>query len=264
MKLELFQVDAFTDEIFRGNPACVVPLTEWLPDELMRNIAMENAVAETAFFIPYEQAFRLRWFTPEIEMDLCGHATLATAHVLRTILKTDRDVFVFETLSGVLKVTERDGMFTLDLPTRTAVPAVLPDELKSAISIHPREVLKARDYLFVYDTEEEIRNIEIDRNIFDQINLDPGGLIVTAKGDSCDFVSRYFTPQASIMEDPVTGSAHCTLTPFWSARLKKRELVARQLSTRGGQLFCTDAGERSLISGRATTYSAGHLWIHQK
>ncbi|GHA55648.1 PhzF family phenazine biosynthesis protein [Pontibacter akesuensis] len=260
MKLDLYQIDAFTDSIFGGNPACVVPLREWLPDELLLQIAKENAVAETAFFVETGDTVHLRWFTPEIEMDLCGHATLATAHALKTIRHYPKDSIVFETLSGALTVTTSKDMYTLDFPSRSPVPATLPNNIKNALSIQPKQVLKARDYVLVYETEQEIKNITIDQQSFDQLNLDPGGVVVTAKGTNCDFVSRFFTPQSSILEDPVTGSAHCSLIPYWSGQLHKKELTAMQLSERQGTLFCIDKGERVLISGKAKTYSIGTLW----
>jgi PhzF family phenazine biosynthesis protein len=261
MKLELYQVDAFTDKVFQGNPACVVPLETWLPDETLLKIAQENAVAETAFFTRNGDKFHLRWFTPDIEMDLCGHATLATAHCLKTRLAYAGDKVVFETASGDLTVTFQDDLYCLDFPARMPQPADLPEIISKALNIQPREVLKSRDYVLVYDSQSDISNIKIDRQTFDRINLDPGGVIVTAKGDTCDFVSRYFTPQASILEDPVTGSAHCSLIPFWADRLQKEELLARQISSRLGELFCQDKGSRVLISGKAKTYSAANIWI---
>ncbi|MBT2619380.1 PhzF family phenazine biosynthesis protein [Chryseobacterium sp. ISL-6] len=261
MKLELYQIDAFTDELFRGNPACVVPLKEWLPDETLLKIAMENAVAETAFFIDNGSTTHLRWFTPEIEMDLCGHATLATAHCLISILNYNRDEIIFETKSGELKVIFQDGLYELNFPSRMPVPSVLPDIISKSLNIQPKEVFKSRDYVLVYDTEEDIKDIKIDRQTFDLINLDPGGVVITAKGNDSDFVSRYFTSQSSILEDPVTGSAHCSLIPFWSKRLGKKDLFAVQLSERLGKLYCEDQGERVIIAGKAKTYSAGHLWI---
>lgn len=260
MKLDLYQIDAFTDNVFGGNPACVVPLKEWLPDEILLKITQENAVAETAFFIDKGDKIHLRWFTPEIEMDLCGHATLATAHCLKSILNYPNDNIIFETLSGELTVHYDNEYYYLDLPSRIPKPSELPETIKKALSIAPTEVFKSRDYLLVYDSEEHIKNINIDRNQFDQINLDPGGVIVTAKGSNCDFVSRFFTPQASILEDPVTGSAHCSLVPFWSSRLRKEKLKAIQLSDRIGRLQCQNKGDRVIISGKAKTYSIGHLW----
>ncbi len=260
MKLELYQIDAFTDHLFGGNPACVVPLENWLPDDLLLKIAKENAVAETAFFVGKGEKILLRWFTPEIEMDLCGHATLATAHCLKTILNYPHEKILFETLSGNLSVSVSGNLYTLDFPSRMPVAHTLPVSIANSLNIQPKEVLKARDYVLVYETEADVRNIRIDRNTFDQINIDPGGVIVTAKGDECDFVSRFFTPQASILEDPVTGSAHCSLIPFWANRLNKKELLAFQLSERVGKLHCEDKGDRVWISGNARTYSMGSLW----
>jgi len=260
MKLELFQIDAFTDKTFSGNPACVVPLTYWLGDDLLFKITKENAVAETAFFVDNGDKIHLRWFTPEIEMDLCGHATLATAHCLKTILNYPKDRIIFETLSGDLTVTVKNDSYYLDFPSRMPIVCELPEVIKNSLNQQPKEVYKSRDYLLVYETEEEIENIKIDRQIFDQINLDPGGVVVTAKGKECDFVSRFFTPQASILEDPVTGSAHCSLIPFWSLRLNKKELNAIQISDRVGKLQCQNKNDRVIISGKAKTYSIGNLW----
>ncbi|WP_372639811.1 PhzF family phenazine biosynthesis protein [Ancylomarina sp.] len=260
MKLDLYQIDAFTDQVFGGNPACVVPLTEWLDDDLLFKIAKENAVPETAFFIVKGEKVHLRWFTPDVEMDLCGHATLASAYVLKEILNYPKDEIVFASLSGDLIVSAEDGLFTLNFPSRMPIECELPKIIKESLNIQPKQVLKARDYVLVYDMEADVKNIKIDRQIFDQINLDPGGVIVTAKGDDCDFVSRFFTPQASILEDPVTGSAHCSLTPYWSEQLNIKAMNARQISERGGKLKCEDKGDRVLISGKAKLYSKGNLW----
>ncbi|SEP60241.1 PhzF family phenazine biosynthesis protein [Flavobacterium urocaniciphilum] len=261
MKLELYQLDAFTNKIFSGNPACVVPLDSWLPDELLLKITKENAVAETAFFVKKEDKFHLRWFTPEIEMDLCGHATLATAHCLKTILGYENNTIIFETLSGNLTVIAENDFYLLDFPSRMPIEASLPIEISKSLNIQPNEIYKSRDYVLVYNSEEEIKNIQINRHFFDQINLDPGGVIVTAKGENCDFVSRFFTPQSTILEDPVTGSAHCSLIPFWANRLKKNELTAMQISERVGHLNCTNKNERVIISGQARTYFMGTIWI---
>ena len=260
MKLDIYQIDAFTDSMFGGNPACVVPLKAWLPDALLLKIARENAVAETAFFIDNGDSFHLRWFTPEIEMDLCGHATLAAAHCLKTLLGYNADRIVFTSRSGQLPVTVNNGWYTLDLPSRKPVAAALPDNILRSLSIPPREVLLARDYVLVYENEAQIRNIQINRLLFDQLNLDPGGVVITAPGTDCDFVSRFFTPQASIFEDPVTGSAHCSLVPYWAEKLGKQEMLALQLSERAGKLVCTNKGGRVFISGQAKTYSIGALW----
>jgi PhzF family phenazine biosynthesis protein len=260
MKLKLYQIDAFTDKLFGGNPACVVPLDSWLPDDILLKIAKENAVSETAFFVDKGEKIHLRWFTPDIEMDLCGHATLASAHCLATLLHYKKDKIIFETLSGDLMVKVGNGQYTLDFPSRMPVTENLPSIISASLNSQPKEVLKSRDYVLIYENETQVRNIEINRQVFDQINLNPGGVIVTAVGDHCDFVSRFFTPQASILEDPVTGSAHCSLIPFWAKRLNKKELYAQQVSERMGKLFCEDSGDRVLISGQAKTYSVGELW----
>lgn len=261
MKLELYQIDAFTNKIFGGNPACVVPLTEWLPDEMLLKIAKENAVAETAFFVTKGEKIHLRWFTPDLEMDLCGHATLATAHCLKSILNYPSNTIIFETLSGDLTVVAENDFYFLDFPSRMPIKSDLPKEISKSLNIQPKEVYKSRDYVLVYESEEDIKQIDINRQFFDQINLGPGGVIVTAKGNACDFVSRFFTPQATILEDPVTGSAHCSLIPFWANRLQKNELKAMQLSERIGNLNCTNKENRVIISGQARTYSIGNFWI---
>jgi PhzF family phenazine biosynthesis protein len=261
VKYNIYQIDAFTDTIFGGNPACVVPLENWLPDDILLKITKENAVAETAFFIDKGEKIHLRWFTPEIEMDLCGHATLATAHCLKTILNYKKDKIIFETISGDLTVTLEDDFYNLDFPSRMPIESSLPENISKALNIQPKKVLKSRDYVLLYDSEEDIKNIAINRQFFDEINLDPGEVIVTAKGLNCDFVSRFFTPQAAILEDPVTGSAHCSLIPFWANLLNKNELTALQISERIGKLNCINKEDRVLISGQARTYSIGNFWI---
>lgn len=259
MKLPIFQIDAFSDKVFGGNPACVVPLENWLQDEVLLKIAQENAVAETAFFVKKENNFHLRWFTPDIEMDLCGHATLATAHCILSELKLESEKVIFETLSGKLEVSLNNGRYLMDLPRRDPIAATLPDEIKNALNIQPKKVLKARDYLLVYENQKEIEDIVVNREVFDQINLNLGGVIVTAKGDHCDFVSRFFTPQATILEDPVTGSAHCTLTPYWSNKFLKKRMNAQQISERKGELICELKEDRVEISGKAITYFEGYI-----
>ena len=259
MKLPIFQIDAFSDKVFGGNPACVVPLENWLKDEVLLKIAQENAVAETAFFVKSVKNFHLRWFTPDIEMDLCGHATLATAHCILSELKLESEKVIFETLSGELEVSLKKESYLMDLPRRDPISTSLPNEIKNALNIQPVEVLKSRDYLLVYENQKNVEDIVIDREIFDQINLNPGGVIVTAKGDNCDFVSRYFTPQATILEDPVTGSAHCTLTPYWFKILNKNIMNAQQISERKGELLCEIKKDRVFISGNAITYFKGQI-----
>lgn len=261
MKLPIFQVDAFTNKVFGGNPAAVCPLEHWLPDDVMQKIAIENSVAETAFFIPLHDGFEIRWFTPEIEMDLCGHATLATAHVIARHLNYSLPSIKFQSKSGELMVTVENELLTLDFPSRKPEPSDIPQIILDAIQVKPVEVLKSRDYVLVFESEEIIRRIEPNQSILNQINLDPGGVVITAKGDEVDFVSRFFTPQASIFEDPVTGSAHCSLIPYWSERLGKESMLALQVSPRVGKLFCENAGERVLIAGEAVTYLEGSITI---
>ena len=262
MKLKYFKVDSFTNELFKGNPACVVPLSEWLDDEILLKIAQENAVSETAFFIKKEDVFHLRWFTPEIEIDLCGHATLATAHVIKNCLNYNQNIILFKTKSGVLKVNIDNDIYFMDFPSRAAAPSHLPEEIKKSLNIQPAEVYKSRDYLLIYNNQVDIENITIDRAYFDQINLGFGGVIVSSIGNSTDFVSRFFTPRASILEDPVTGSAHCTLIPYWSSKLKKDKLEAIQLSERGGQVKCQNLNDRVIIGGQAILFSFGEFYIH--
>jgi predicted PhzF superfamily epimerase YddE/YHI9 len=194
-------------------------------------------------------------------MDLCGHATLATAHCLKEILNYQRDEITFQTLSGDLVVKFNDDLYTMDFPSRMPIEAELPSNIYESLSIKPKEVFKSRDYMLVYDSEVQVRDLKINRMLLDQINIDPGSIIVTATGDQCDFVSRFFTPQASILEDPVTGSAHCSLIPFWAERLQKSKLLAYQVSERMGTFFCENKEERVLISGRAVTYSIGNIWL---
>jgi PhzF family phenazine biosynthesis protein len=261
MKLPIFQIDAFTEKVFIGNPACVVPLENWLEDNLLLKIAQENAVAETAFFVRKGKNYHLRWFTPDIEMDLCGHATLASAHCILSELKLESEKVIFETVSGELEVSIKNESYLMDLPRRDPISATLPNEIKNALNIQPKKILKARDYMLVYENQKEIEDIVIDREVFDQININPGGVIVTAKGNNCDFVSRFFTPQATILEDPVTGSAHCTLTPYWSKILKKTKMNAKQISKRKGELICELKKNRVKISGKAKTYLKGHIII---
>jgi len=257
VKIPIYQVDAFTDKVFAGNPAVVCLLENWLPDNLMQKIALENAVPETAFLVPFGDFYEIRWFTPDIEMDLCGHATLASAHVIARHLDTSCTKVKFLSNSGDLIVKVDDKMITLNFPSRVPELCDIPQLILGAFPEKPIDVVKSRDYLLVYDDEETIRNMKPNRDILDQINLDPGGVIITAPGRDVDFVSRFFTPQASIFEDPVTGSAHCSLIPYWSERLGKKRMLALQLSARGGKLLCEDLDDRVLISGEAVTYSEG-------
>lgn len=261
MKYKIYQVDSFSNSVFAGNPACVVPLSKWLSDNMLLNIAKENAVAETAFFIDHGDYIHLRWFTPDLEIDLCGHATLAVAHVLKSELNYNKKKIKFKTQSGKLIVFHENDFYYLDFPSRKPKLCELPIEIASALNIQPQEVYRSRDYMLVYKNQQEVEAIDINQVFFNKINLGCGGVIVTAKGDSVDFVSRFFTPQATILEDPVTGSAHCSLIPFWAERLSKIELKATQLSERGGRLICKDNADRVLIGGQAVTYSKGEFLL---
>ena len=261
MEIEIFQIDAFTSELFKGNPACVMPLDDWLPDELLLNIAKENNVSETAFFVKKNNGYHLRWFTPEIEMDLCGHATLATAYCLKYHLDYKKDKVIFDSMSGELEIKYRGEFIQMDFPHRKPVKANLPKNIMDSLSYKPIEVLKSRDYVLVYENEDKIKNIKIDKELFDKTNLDPGGVVITSTGLNSDFVSRYFVPQCSFFEDPVTGSTHCSLVPYWSEKLGKTKMRSIQLSNRGGEMFCEDAKTRVIINGQAKTYLKGKIYI---
>ncbi len=261
MKLNLYQVDAFTEKVFGGNPAAVCPLNEWITDELMQNIAMENNLAETAFYVKKEDRYEIRWFTPAVEVDLCGHATLATAHVLFNHEgHTDHIIRFFSPRSGELRVTKTGHLLTLNFPTDILKKIDMPVFISACFQTEPIEAYMGKtDFMFVFKNETEIKNIQPD---FKAINsLGGRGAIVTAPGDSVDFVSRFFAPQSGIDEDPVTGSAHTSLTPYWSKKLGKIELSAIQLSARKGYLQCKDLGERVEISGKAQTYLKGEIII---
>lgn len=259
MKLEIFQVDAFTSNPFGGNPAAVVPLTEWLPDDVMQSIALENNLSETAFFVRDGDVYELRWFTPTFEIDLCGHATLATAFVLYEQLGAAEPVLKFQSKSGLLTVERQGGRFVLDFPSRPAAPAEAPDGLIEAIGRQPKEVYRSRDFMLVYESEEDIRSISPDFSSLAKISTH--AVIVTAPGETSDFVSRFFAPEAGINEDPVTGSAHCNLIPYWANEFGKNKLFARQVSRRGGELFCELAGDRVKIGGNAVLYLKGEIYV---
>lgn len=259
MKLPYYEVSAFTATAFGGNPAGVCPLEAWLPDSVLQGIAANNNLAETAFTVPRGSDFDLRWFTPTVEMDLCGHATLAAASVLFNERGLAGGEVRFHSRSGVLTVTRSGDMLTLDFPSRPPRPSDVPDALIRGLGATPNEAFKTRDYLAVYSTEDEVRALEPDFATLK--TLDCLGIIVTAPGKDCDFVSRFFAPGAGVDEDPVTGSAHCTLIPFWASRLAKTKMLARQVSTRGGELLCELAGARVRIGGRVAPYLRGEIQI---
>lgn len=262
MTVDIFQIDAFTNKLFGGNPAAVCPLQDWLSDAVLLNIAKENNLAETAYFThKHDNVFHLRWFTPEIEIDLCGHATLASAYVILNCLDYDFDTVIFQTLSGELTVSRSGEFLEMDFPSRPPQDSELPEIIKNSLSKQPTNVYKARDYVLLYDSENDIKNLKVSASILEQINLDPGGIIVSAKGNNSDFVSRFFTPGAAVFEDPVTGSAHCTLVPFWAERLEKNELHAFQISDRKGELFCKLVKDRVIIRGNAVKYLQGTIEI---
>ncbi len=261
MKLPLYWVDAFASKVFAGNPAAVVPLERWPDDTLMQRIAFEHGLSETAFFVKTaESHYQLRWFTPAVEVDLCGHATLASAYVLFTQLGFSGDIVTFDSRSGPLTVTRRpDSLFELDFPSRPAQPCAASAALVRALSAAPEHVAQARDTLCVFARAEDVLALRPDFPALAQ--LDTFAVIATAPGPDCDFVSRFFVPRAGINEDPVTGSAHSTLTPYWAARLGKSKLHARQVSARGGELWCELADDRVKIAGDAVLYLRGELAV---
>ncbi|MGA8863127.1 MAG: PhzF family phenazine biosynthesis protein [Gallionella sp.] len=261
LKIRQYQVDAFTTRLFSGNPAAVCPLDAWLDDNLLQAIAAENNLSETAFFVKSDIGFHLRWFTPVTEVDLCGHATLAAAHVIFTILGHANPAIAFETRSGLLTVMRQGELLVMDFPSVPPTPCAAPEALLSGLGLglHPAEVLAADDYFAVFASEDEIRAINPD---FTQLAaLDLRGVIVTSRGREADFVSRFFAPKFGIPEDPVTGSAHCTLTPYWSAKLGKRVLNARQVSKRGGDIQCELKGDRVAIAGHAVTFMKAEISV---
>ncbi|MGH1372049.1 MAG: PhzF family phenazine biosynthesis protein [Cellvibrionaceae bacterium] len=262
MALPIYQIDAFTQKRFGGNPAAVVPLQSWLSDEQMLNIAAENNLAETAFIVPAKTGadFELKWFTPEVEIDLCGHATLAAAFTLFEHLNFVGEQVSFSTRSGILKVAKDGDALTMDFPTRAPEDKPLPVDILDALGLKSvRYSGLSRDWLIVLDNEQAVANLEFECS--ELAKATNTAVIVTAKGDHCDFVSRFFAPHFGVDEDPVTGSAHCTLIPYWAGVLDKTELKARQISRRGGDLHCRLEQERVFITGHAVTYLVGAIEI---
>jgi PhzF family phenazine biosynthesis protein len=259
MKIPFYQVDAFTSEVFSGNPAGVCLLGGWLEDEVLQSIAAENNLSETAFLVRNETGYDLRWFTPITEVALCGHATLASAFVLFNRRQWSEKTIRFSTrMSGELVVTRQEDLLEMDFPSRPVFPQISPPGLLEALSVTPRELFgSAEDLLVVLDCEKTVREIEPDFAALNKVLC--RGVIVTAEGDHSDFVSRFFAPQVGIPEDPVTGSAHCVLVPYWAGVLGKQD--AFQVSRRGGELFCEHKGERVGISGRAALYLEGEITL---
>ena len=256
MRLPIHQVDAFTDHPFGGNPAAVMPLPEWLPDPLLQSIAKENNLSETAFFVPEGAGYRLRWFTPMHEVDLCGHATLASAFIILTELHPAWPQVAFSSRSGPLAVHRDQDRFRMDFPSRPSRPAPVPQGLAEALGAQVLEAWQStRDLLAVLDSERTVRDLQPDMGAL--VRLEPYTVVVTAKGETVDFVSRFFVPKGGIPEDPVTGSAHSALIPFWAERLGRRKLHALQVSPRGGELFCELQGDRVDIAGKAVKVMQG-------
>ncbi len=257
---KIFQVDAFASSLFQGNPAAVCVLDSPMDEKTMQNIAMENNLAETAFVIKRKEDYLIRWFTPEVEVDLCGHATLAAAYVMFEEYGHTSDlIHLFSERSGALRVQrEENGELTLDFPVDVLSPVAPIEDINLALGKNPLEIYKGKtDYLLVYAKEEDVRAIEPNFFLLDKV--DARGIIVTAPGVEVDFVSRFFAPRCGVPEDPVTGSAHTSLTPYWSKRLGKSDLLARQLSKRGGSLRCRLQGDRVFISGNAIPYLKGEI-----
>lgn len=257
MKLQQYQVDAFASHVFEGNPAAVCPLESWLDDTLLQAIAMENNLSETAYFVPVDKGFELRWFTPATEVDLCGHATLAAAHVLYTELGHSADAISFATRSGELSVSREGDWYVLDFPAIVPRPCAAPAGLVEALGRQPMEVLAADDLLAVFASEAEVRALEPDQALL--ARLECRGVIATAPGEQHDFVSRFFAPRVGVPEDPVTGSAHCKLVPYWAQRLGKNRMNARQVSRRGGELRLALRGDRVQMAGRAVLFLVAEI-----
>lgn len=260
MKIKLYQVDAFASRVFEGNPAAVCPLNHWLDDATLQAIAEENNLSETAFFVPSEKGFNLRWFTPLKEVDLCGHATLATAHVIFTTLDYAKQTIVFETRSGELTVAKTgEDALQMNFPSLPPRPCDCPEILSAGLGLRPTEVLAADDYVAVVESEKAVRDILPDQTLLQQLDL--RGVVVTAPGRDVDFVSRFFAPKYGIAEDPVTGSAHCELAPYWAKKLGKKTLEAKQVSQRGGHIVCEVQADRVLLSGKAVTFMEAEIMM---
>jgi PhzF family phenazine biosynthesis protein len=259
MQIAIYQVDAFTSRVFEGNPAAICPLDNWLPDSQLQGIAAENNLSETAFFVRNGNRYDLRWMTPTTEVDLCGHATLASAFVVLNYLDPTKDSVSFDSKSGPLTVRRSGERYSMDFPARP--PEVVPanPDLVRGLGWVPEQVLASRDYLVVYETEDEVRSLTPDMTVLS--GLDRFAVIATAPGKQADFVSRFFAPARGVPEDPVTGSAHCTLIPYWANRLGKKELHALQVSKRGGELWCEHRDDRVTIAGQAVLFMQGRIHV---
>jgi PhzF family phenazine biosynthesis protein len=259
MEITLYQIDAFASKLFEGNPAAVCPLDEWLPDETMQAIAAENNLSETAFFVPAGAAFQIRWFTPLCEVDLCGHATLATAYALFNILGYKEDRIQFDSRSGMLVVIRDNDRLVMDFPAQPPVPCDIQEEIVEAFNLSPVECLKSEDLLVVFEREKDIESASPDFEMLKK--LDSRGVIITAPSSRYDFVARFFAPRYGIPEDPVTGSAYTQLAPYWASRTGLTKFRAKQLSARGGELRCELLGDRVFIAGKAVKFLEGKIEI---
>ena len=260
MELNIYQIDSFTDTPFEGNPAAIIPLRTWLPDNIMQSIAEENNLSETAFFVPNNKGFHIRWFTPKTEVDLCGHATLAAAYVLFNIQGYNKERIEFKSKSGTLTVLQKDNWLVMDLPAQPPIPCDVPDEIVKAFDKVPIECLRSEDYIAVFETESDILSIKPDIDYLKKLDL--RGVIITAKSRQYDFVSRFFAPKYGIDEDPVTGSAHTQLIPYWAHKLGKTNMQAKQVSSRGGEILCELYNDRVLISGKAVKFLEGKIQLN--
>lgn len=260
MKLKIYQIDAFTDKVFEGNPAVVVPLENWLPDNIMQQIALENNLSETAFFVPIENGFHIRWFTPVAEVNLCGHATLASAHVIFNNLNYSENEICFNSRSGLLKVKNENDLIVLDFPASQVTPVEIPEEVAKAFHIQPVACFKGRnDFMLIFENESQVKQLKPD---FQQlVQAKTRGVICTSISENYDFVSRFFAPAVGVNEDPVTGSAHTMLIPYWAGILGKNEVTGKQVSARGGILYCKNLGERVEIGGKAVTFLVGEIHL---
>jgi PhzF family phenazine biosynthesis protein len=262
MKLNIYQVDAFASKVFEGNPAAIIPLEEWLDDEILQKIAEENNLSETAFFVYAEHDIQLRWFTPLEEVNLCGHATLACAHVLYKHLGYSKAQIDFQTKSGKLVVCQTTSGYSMDFPASDPIElnANIPTDLINGLGdVQPKQILSAFDYIIVLNSEEEVKKLTPD--LAKWLNIDLRGVVVTAKGKDVDFVSRCFFPKLRVNEDPITGSAHCELAPYWAEKLNKNMLKARQLSIRSGLVLCELNKDRVTLTGNAIDYMIGEITI---
>lgn len=259
MELNIYQIDAFANKPFEGNPAAICPLNEWLPDNLMQSIATENNLSETAFFVPHNNAFHIRWFTHVHEVDLCGHATLASAFVIFNILGHKDKQIVFESKSGQLIVNQNNDSLEIDFPSQPPIKCKTPDHIAKAFDQSPVECLKSEDYIVVFENEQSVLNAKPDLSLLSELDL--RGVAITSRSKKYDFITRFFAPKYGINEDPVTGSAFTQLIPYWSKRLNKQNLYAKQVSNRGGEVGCVYSGERVKIIGKAAKYMTGTITI---